>query len=203
MKTQVLILLDVKDDGVAFEFLSKLNLVVTNQSKIVDTDRFLDLLSHRDGTNCHREGTIMEYNKIVVQQRGKIIDKWRDNRTVQQITLKLDGDAVRNVVKKEIIRQAKELGIKLPPNFEDEYSCAPYLQLGTPGSGSHEDEYYEYPYISHALLSYYVDFLPEEKQQQLPKKIEEVGKPKNPHYEFTDVNGYCSICDRVFPGEAL
>jgi hypothetical protein len=113
--------------------------------------------------------------------KGEIVQKWRNGRTVQRVELKLDGDLVRDAVQREIVRQAKQQGVRLP-DLADQYSCDPWLRFFTL---SHDSEGYDDPFICHATLSFYEDVA-----------------PKQPVRGYETVDGEpCDGNGRVFPDE--
>ena len=85
--------------------------------------------------------------------KSKIVESWRGGRRVQRVELKIDGDQVRRVVKREIVRQARRQGVKLPDLY-DNYTSDPWLRTRTL---SDDGEGYDDPYVCHAELSFYED----------------------------------------------
>lgn len=95
---------------------------------------------------------------MVSTRYGEIVEKWRDDRKVQRVTLKLDGDVVRDAVMREILTQARAQGITLP-NIEDRHSCDPMLEFYI-GARGYDGE--ESVFIWNAQLSYYEPASPKE-----------------------------------------
>lgn len=84
-------------------------------------------------------------------KKGEIVEKWRNDRRVQRVLLKIDGDLVRDIVQREICRQAIKAGVILP-DIGNRNSCDPWLRIFTLNGDGYDD-----PHICHAELSYYVD----------------------------------------------
>ena len=85
--------------------------------------------------------------------KGRVVEKWRNDRRVRRVVLQLDADAINDVVRNEILRQAREQGITVP----DLESADPDLEYGILDK-SDRNGGYEYPYLCHVHLSYYEDF---------------------------------------------